>query len=46
MKDINNEAAKIKHVFLLSENRRESSLFFVMGGQKRTFGTFSYFQNP
>lgn len=45
MKDINNEAAKIKHVFLLLENRRESS-FCVMGGQKRTLGTFSYFQNP
>jgi len=27
MRDINNEAAEIKHMFLLLESRRESSLF-------------------
>lgn len=28
MKDINNKAAEIKHVFLLLEHRKKSSLFY------------------
>lgn len=38
MRDINNETTEIKHMFLLLESRKESSLFFMMGGQKEALG--------
>lgn len=40
MRDINNEAAEIKHMFLLLESRRESSLFFYHGRTEKKLWDF------
>ena len=46
MRDINNEAAEIKHVFLLLESRRESSLFLCWEEGKGAWGLSPTFQTP
>lgn len=46
MRDINDEAAEIKHMFLLLESRRESSLFLSWEDRKEALGLSPIFKTP